>query len=96
MSGDAGFLLEPCRTRSGWQVLPGGRHDDLDLQTVSTRIEAAGWTARLRTRLCHVFNGEPDLTLYPSGRLLIKDDDRDLAEGIAARLVAEWLPEASA
>ena len=85
------YLLELCTTGTAWQVLPQHTGEGIDLLRVSARIESAGWSPRLRTRLCHLFRGEPDLTLYPSGRLLVKLADRDVAERVARTHVQEWL-----
>ena len=36
------------------------------------------------------FTGSADLTLYPSGKLLVKTADKDLAEQIAQQHMSEW------
>ena len=36
------------------------------------------------------FTGEADLTLYPSGKLLVKTADKELAEAIATKHMSIW------
>jgi len=89
---EGGFVLEMCSGRAAWTIIP---EDDarINLEVVSNRIEAAGWTCTIRNRLCHVFEGEAGLTLFPSGRLLVKSNDEELAKRIGADHVALWLAD---
>lgn len=83
-------LLELCSGKAAWQVIPTGI-ESCDLDEVSARIEAAGWNCTMRNRLCHTFSGEADLTLFPSGKLLVKSKDVELARWVARRHLDEWL-----
>ena len=55
------------------------------------KIEAAGYTIGIRTRLAWTFSGPAELTLYPSGKLLVKTEDKDLAASIAKHHVQDWV-----
>ena len=55
------------------------------------RIEAAGFEVGIRTRLAWTFTGSADLTLYPSGKLLVKTQDKELAAQIAQDHVNSWV-----
>lgn len=87
------YLLEMCSGRAAWTVVP--EHiDHIDLEIVSARIESEGWDCTLRNRLCCTFSGElADITLYPSGKLLVKSGDRDVAANIAKQHMHVWLAE---
>jgi len=61
---------------------------------VSKRIEAAGWDCTMRNSLCHTFIGDAALTLFPSGKLLVKSKDVELARRLARRHLDEWLAQA--
>ena len=55
------------------------------------KIEQAGYTIGIQTRLAWTFSGPAELTLYPSGKLLVKTEDKELAAQIAQSHVKEWV-----
>jgi hypothetical protein len=89
---EAGFVLEMCSGKAAWTIIPAD-NIAIDLERVSKRIEEAGWTCTIRNRLCYVFVGKAGLTLFPSGRLLVKSGDEEFARKIAARHVEIWLTD---
>lgn len=87
------YLLEMCSGRAAWTVVPENI-TQIDLEAVTLRIESEGWNCTLRNRLCCTFSGEfADITLYPSGKLLVKSGDRDVATEIAKHHMHVWLAE---
>ena len=54
-------------------------------------IEAAGFEVGVRSRLCWTFSGRCEMTLYPSGKLMIRTEDKGLAEDVAQSHVNEWV-----
>lgn len=84
-----GFVMELCGNKAAWQIVPD-KIDSIDLEAVGSTIENAGYTVGIRTRLCWTFSGPCDLTLYPSGKLLIKTEDKNLAAMVAQQHVEEW------
>ncbi|MBA4695363.1 MAG: hypothetical protein H2066_05865 [Candidatus Poseidoniales archaeon] len=89
MSDDS-FVMEMCGNKSAWQIEVDGI-EKIDLESVGAKIEAAGYTVGIRTRLAWTFTGPADLTLYPSGKLLVKTEDKDLAAKIAQDHVQNWV-----
>jgi hypothetical protein len=83
-------VLEVCSGRAAWQVIPNEQLS-IDLDAVGAKIVAAGWDCTLENRLCHTFSGEVDLTLFPSGKLLVKTADRETATRIARTHLDDWL-----
>ena len=84
-----GFAMELCGTQAAYQIVP----DDItsiDLERVGTRIEANGYEVGIRSRLCWTFTGPCDLTLYPSGKLMVKTEDKELAQHVAEQHVTVW------
>ncbi len=79
-----------CGNKSAWQIEVDGI-DKIDLETVGGKIEAAGYSVGIRTRLAWTFSGPAELTLYPSGKLLVKTEDKELAAKIARSHVQEWV-----
>lgn len=84
-----GFAMELCGNRAAWQVIPDGI-TSIILENVGRRIEEAGYTIGIQNRLCWTFTGPCDLTLYPSGKLLIKSEDKQLAATVAEQHASTW------
>ena len=84
-----GFAMELCGNRAAWQIVPDGI-DSVNLDIVGPVIEASGYIAEVRSTLCWTFTGPCDLTLYPSGKLLVKTEDRELANNVAHLHVTQW------
>lgn len=82
--------MEMCGNRAAWQIVVDGI-DNIDLEKVGSKIESAGFEIGIRTRLAWTFSGPADLTLYPSGKLLVKTQDKDLAAQIAEDHVKNWV-----
>ena len=88
MSDD--FVMELCGNKAAWQVVPADI-SSIDLEEVAKKITNAGYTVGISNRLCWTFTGPTDLTLYPSAKLLIKTQDKDLAQKIAELHLTEWV-----
>ena len=82
--------MEMCGNKSAWQIEVDGI-DKIDLEAVGGKIESAGYTIGTRTRLAWTFSGPAELTLYPSGKLLVKTEDKELAAQIAQNHVQDWV-----
>ena len=65
--------------------------ETIDLDTVGAAIEAAGFEVGVRSRLCWTFSGRCEMTLYPSGKLMIRTEDKALAEDVANQHVSTWV-----
>ena len=85
-----GFAMELCGTQSAYQIVPEGI-DSIDLDRVGTAIEGEGYEVGVRSRLCWTFTGPCDLTLYPSGKLMVRTEDKDLDREVARRHVELWV-----
>ncbi|MEC7229419.1 MAG: hypothetical protein VXV95_05140 [Candidatus Thermoplasmatota archaeon] len=84
-----GFVMELCGNRAAWQIVPDGI-ESIDLDVVGNTIIDAGYTVGIQNRLCWTFTGPCDLTLYPSGKLLVKTADKSLASEFAKLHVEVW------
>ena len=85
-----GFAMELCGTQSAYQIVPEGV-ESIDLDAVGSAIEADGYQVEIRSRLCWTFSGPSDLTLYPSGKLMVRTEDKDLARHVAQRHIEAWV-----
>lgn len=84
------YLLEVCSGRAAWQVQPSTQ-EDIEMAVVAKKIVDAGWECTLENRLCYTFSGQVNLTLFPSGKLMVKTGDKQLAHEIAKKHVEVWL-----
>ena len=84
-----GFTMKLCGNKAAYQIVPEGINS-IDLNLVGPLIESHGYQVGIRNRLCWTFSGPCELTLYPSGKLLVKTEDRDLAEEVAQQHVEVW------
>ena len=82
--------MEMCGNRAAWQIVVDGI-DKIDLEAVGARIQADGYEVGIMTRLAWTFSGPAVLTLYPSGKLLVKTEDRELAAQVAELHVNKWV-----
>ena len=89
MSDDS-FVMELCGNKSAWQIEVEGI-EKINLDSVGKMIESAGYTIGIQTRLAWTFSGPAELTLYPSGKLLVKTEDKELAAKIAEEHVQHWV-----
>ncbi len=80
-SGDTAFTIVPPETVS------------CNMDIVTKRIEDAGFICKLKSRFCNVFEGDYELTLYPSGKLLLRAENIDEARRIASLHLDVWLAD---
>ncbi len=84
------FSMELCGSKGAWQIVPEGC-EGIDLEAVGAKIVADGYAVGLRTRLMWTFTGPSDLSLFPSGKLLVKTQDQELASNVAERHLNHWI-----
>jgi hypothetical protein len=87
-----GFAMELCGNQASWQIVPEGI-TSIDLEQVAAKIVESGFEAGVQSRMVWTFTGPADLTLYPSGKLLVKTADKELAEEIANKHMSIWTRE---
>lgn len=84
-----GFAMELCGNKAAWQIIPEGV-TSIDLERVGQIIQESGYTVGIQNRLCWTFSGPCELTLYPSGKLLVKTENKELAALVAEQHVSTW------
>jgi hypothetical protein len=82
--------MEMCGNKAAWQIVVDGV-EKIDLEAVGNRIQAEGYEVGIMTRLAWTFSGPAELTLYPSGKLLVKTEDKELAAKVAELHVNKWV-----
>ena len=84
--------MELCGNQASWQIVPDGV-TSIDLDLVGERIIESGYEVGVQSRMVWTFTGPADLTLYPSGKLLVKTSDKELAGKIATEHITVWTHE---
>ena len=85
-----GFAMELCGTQAAYQIVPEGV-ESIDLERVGAAIEAEGYDVGVRSRLCWTCSGPCEMTLYPSGKLMVRTEDKALASTVAKQHVTSWV-----
>jgi len=71
------YLLKPCRTATAFiSSLKQARR--VDLAAAAERLRQNGW-AVTDVKVMLILEGEPELTVYESGKILVKTDDERTA-----------------
>ena len=82
--------MELCGAKGSYQIVP----DDItaiDLDAVGGAIEAAGYEVGVRSRLCWTFTGRCEMTLYPSGKLMVRTEDNDRCRRRSSARLPQWV-----
>jgi len=77
--------VQPCKGSSGTEVLPEGKFD-LSIGDSAKRLREAGMDVT-NARVLLIVRGSPQVTLYPSGRMLVHTDDLDRAKARALQVL---------
>ena len=71
------YLLKPCRTATAF-ISTLKKPQRVDLAAAADRLRSAGWHVS-DVKVMLILEGDPELTLYESGKILAKTDDVKLA-----------------
>lgn len=80
------YLLKPCRTAIAF-ISTLKKPSRIDLPEAATRLREAGWRVN-DVKVMLILEGEPELTLYESGKVLVKTDDATAARQSVDRVYA--------
>jgi hypothetical protein len=67
------YLLKPCRTATAY-ISTLKKAQRIDLTAAAVQLRTAGWTVS-DLKVMVILEGDPELTLYESGKILAKTDD---------------------
>ena len=85
-----GAIIEVCSGDTAFTIVPENP-PEISIKAIVERIEKSGFSCSLSSKFCHTFDGEFEMTLYPSGRLLVRAPNIEEAKKIAALHIGEWL-----
>src|SRR5438445_207258 len=78
------YLLKPCRTATAF-ISTLKKAQRVDLTEAAERLRTQGWHVS-DVKVMLILEGEPELTLYESGKILVKTDDERLAREAVDRV----------
>ncbi len=78
------YLLKPCRTATAF-ISTLKKAQRVDLTAAAERLRTQGWHVS-DVKVMLILEGEPELTLYESGKILVKTDDERLAREAVDRV----------
>lgn len=78
------YLMKPCRTATAF-VSTLKKPARVDLGLAAGRLRDAGWQVN-DVKVMLILEGEPELTLYESGKILVKTDDATHARAAIDRV----------
>jgi hypothetical protein len=76
--------MKPCRTATAF-VSTLKKPARVDLGNAAGRLRDAGWQVH-DVKVMLILAGDPELTLYESGKILVKTDDADRARSAVDRV----------
>jgi hypothetical protein len=72
-------LLRPCKTTAAYEAIPE-RDRRLDLERLERDMAATGWSLVANARVMLIVKRDLEVTVFQSGKVLIKTRDRPQAE----------------
>ncbi len=78
------YLMKPCRTATAF-VSTLKKPMRVDLAEAADHLRSAGWRVN-DVKVMLILEGEPELTLYESGKILVKTDDATQARTAVDRV----------
>jgi hypothetical protein len=78
------YLMKPCRTATAF-VSTLKKPMRVDLGAAADRLRGAGWPVH-DVKVMLIVGAEPELTLYESGKILVKTDDAEAARSAIDRV----------
>ena len=78
------YLLKPCRTATAF-ISTLKRPGRIDLGAAAERLRRGGWHVS-DVKVMLILDGEPELTVYESGKILVKTDDEGTARAAIDRV----------
>jgi hypothetical protein len=78
------YLMKPCRTATAF-VSTLKKPMRVDLLQAAEQLKNSGWRVN-DVKVMLILEGDPELTLYESGKILVKTDDAERARGAIDRV----------
>jgi hypothetical protein len=80
------YLLKPCKGSAAYETIPK-KNLKLDMDACTDKLMCGGFEV-INAEVMLIVKDDLELTIYPSGKLLIKTDNKKAAERIAEKIYA--------
>lgn len=79
-----GYLLQPCKSEAAFEAIPQQNNDNLrvDLDACQAALENIGYHEVCNARVLIIMKKELEVTIYPSGKMILKTDSQDSAKRV--------------
>jgi hypothetical protein len=79
------YLLRPCKTSAAYEAIPK-KNIRIDLGKCSSRLKIHGYKIACDAKVMLVVRNGCEISIHPSGKLIIKTDLEDVAKSVADRI----------
>ena len=76
------FTLKPCKSSAAYEMVPE-KKVNIDLKTASETLNGVGFEIVLNAKVILIVKKNVEVSIYPSGKLIVKTDSRGDAENVA-------------
>ena len=79
------FIVKPCRDKGSLEALPK-RERHFNLKKMQALLLGAGYEVKVSTPFVLIVQREKEVSVFPSGRLLVKSSDPEEVKKIAKEI----------
>ena len=76
------FTLKPCKSSAAFEMVPE-KEVKIDLKEASETLVSCGFELVLNAKVILIVKKDFEVSIYPSGKLIIKTDSKEVAENVA-------------
>ncbi|VVB52718.1 Uncharacterised protein [uncultured archaeon] len=77
------YLLKPCKTSAAYEAVPKNQHLRLNLTEAAEKLKREGYLLTAETPVLFIAEKEFPVTVFPHGKLLIKNATEEGAQRLA-------------
>lgn len=79
------YLLRLCRTSAAYEVIPR-KNIKINLDEYASKLKMHGYEIVCNAKVMLVVRNSCEISIYPSGKFVIKTNSKEVARGVAAVL----------
>ena len=87
-------ILRPCKTTAAFEALPDDASLQVDLDRLEAELRGEGWDVVVNAAVMLIVKKQVEVSVYRSGRMLLKTRDPDVARALFAEIHPRIEPDA--
>lgn len=87
-------ILRPCKNTAAFEALPDNGRLRVDLDALERTLVATGWDLVVNAAVMLIVKRDLEVSIYQSGKMLLKTRDPDIAKQVFAELHPHVEPDA--